>query len=164
MSEFITGIETNQGTKKYDYNALGNLPLPFVNLKATLIVDKKIETDEDGNLPDRVIIEQRDNGEPLNLKAFIIQTDIKNGVSYNLISFNNTNWGNGVHIQQGIQNAYTTYFITEDCHVVVMSSTGYSTYVPDKNIGGNVAEKMAIPATGMKMSQGTFIKVWELSL
>ena len=148
----------------------GGSVIPFANVKATKIVDLSIPTDEEGKLPTRIEITQRDDGTPLNLKAFVIQSDISSGVSYTEITFNGNPWRTAYFVPHGRKETASTFIIGADGGMFQSGNSVTAGYHPiesyvahDKNLKYETIEKISYPSSGQMMAKGTFIWIWELT-
>jgi hypothetical protein len=139
--------------------------IPFSNVTTRLIVDVTITPDEEGVLPTFIEITQRDDGTPLNLKAFVFQTDIKSNVSYTVCTYNDNGWQSHLPgVGHGEKGKSTTVILTKDGSI--MSSVGLFPVGSNSGLGelkkAEAINKLKIPGT-MAMSAGTFFRLWEIT-
>lgn len=172
-SEEVVGLKDSIARKAH---------YPFERMRAKLIVQGTVATDEDGNLPSQVVITQRDDGTPLNLKAFALETDCKSNVSYSVVSFgDDPSWyrQGKIFAPHGAIDQRLLIFLDADGYVI---STGGSSrsfcYFPygagnsenslRKGDSGTVMkwdtiERINIPGS-FTLDSGTYYKVWEITL
>lgn len=142
--------------------------VPWSNVKANLIVDMKITADDTGALPKYVEITQRDNGTPLNLKAFVIKSDIVSTYSYTEINFNNNHWAQGFEFSHNKAHAPNTFIV---CDGGVFSTTSNPAgFIPfgsltQRGVALNAftqIDRIELPTHTHTMKSGSFVKIWEL--
>lgn len=144
---------------------------PFEKMKATLIINKTITTDENGALPAKVSLSEDDNGNPLELTAFALQSDIKSGYSYTEFGINRI-IGNA-QAARGFFPIRKTHGRDDIANTVFVSEKGLTT-VCGPGCNGIVPASFAYPYDGYKVREivfpysgsiasGTFVKVWKLS-
>ena len=141
-----------------------------MGVRTNLIINIAISTDENGMYPSDIEITQRDDGTPLNLNAFILQTDISTGVSYGAIQFNNTPVAQSLWIPTG-NDKYPSMFVRSKDGGVFTSAPGRHTgFLPvgvknDNNVAHaalDMINKISIPGGYGNISKGTYIKIWEI--
>lgn len=162
-----TGTNPVSGAAVASYlaaNAGGGID--WVNCTLNLIVDISIDQN---NLPTYVEITQDKDGNPLGLRKFIIQHDIKTNISYTLLGFNDENWAQMIKGNHGdkypflvisgddmliVQNTTDNMFAVKGCQFGNLSGT--KTYTPP-----GLITKIKIPGNYDLLS-GTFVKIWEV--
>jgi hypothetical protein len=148
--------------------------LPFCGCKTRLIVNLAVAKDENDAYPAYIDITQRDDGTPLNLRAFVVQTDITTGISYMGIDFNGRLWTSMNYIIPGKDHT-SAYFIDKSGGILsILSGTvngrwGYypvgARTVQNGGIGGltdGIVNKITLPGRVSSLTGGTFIKIWEI--
>ena len=144
--------------------------IPWANVKANLITNITIAKDDAGALPARVEITQRDDGTPLNLKAFVIQSDVKSSFANTHVNFTD-NWMQQFVVPHGVYSSPSTFVVGADGGMYALVGGKDSGYFPPGarlNNGSNATyttvEKIVLPGLNQNMAAGTFIKVWELTV
>lgn len=148
--------------------------LPFCGCKTRLIVNLAVAKDENDAYPANIDITQRDDGTPLNLRAFVIQTDITTTISYMGIDFNKRSWMAMSYIIPGNDKA-NAYFIDKSggiIHIAPYTGNARWGYYPVgarggqgnvlPSLDGGIVNTITLPSTVSKLSGGTFIKIWEI--
>lgn len=144
---------------------------PFEKMKATLIINKTITKDENGAFPAKVSLSEDDNGNPLELTAFALQSDIKSEYGYTDFGINRI-IGNA-QAARGFFSIRKTHGRDEIANAVFVSEKGLTT-VCGQVRNGIVPDSFAYPYDGYKVREivfpysgsiasGTFVKVWKLS-
>lgn len=146
-------VDLSDGGGKDDYSK--------PNVK--LIVDIAIPQDA---LPEFVEITEDIDGNPLKLRKFIIQTDIKSNVSYVAIGFNNNNWAKSFQVFYGIGHTY--YFESRNNLLILNGSNGDYHYADgaQNRFGATMhtvgeVHSIKIPFV-YTITSGTYIKIWEV--